>query len=213
MLSDSAPQPFTLLFKQDVLGTQSQDAAVHDGGVGRAGGAALGAACLDGAHDAVRLRVARNDLAKDDVLSIEPAGDGGGDEELGAIGVWSRIGHGQKEWAVVLQLEVLVGELLSVDGATASAIVAREVTALEHEVGNDTVESAVLVVLSIGCALADFGKVLGSLGDSLIEEDEIDASGAIFILASFIDEVATLVNLDVFAEPLAIKVALRTGHG
>ena len=56
---------------------------------------------------------------------------------------------------------------------------AGEVTALEHEVGDDTVESAVLVVLSIGCALADFGKVLGSLGDSLVEEDESDASGAI----------------------------------
>jgi len=194
-------------------GTQSQDAAVHNGGVGPAGRAALGAARLDGAHDAVRLQVARNDLAEDDVLSIEPAGHGGGDEELGAVGVWSSIGHGQKEWAVVLQLEVLVGELLSVDGATASAIVAGEVTALEHEVGNDTVESAVLVVLSIGCALADFGKVLGSLGDSVIEEDESDASGALFILAGFVDEVAVLVDLDVWAEPLAIKVALCTGHG
>ena len=34
-----------------------------------------------------------------------------------------------------------------------------------------------------------------------------------FIIASFADEVAILVDLGVFAEPLAIKVALCTGHG
>jgi hypothetical protein len=35
---------------------------------------------------------------------------------LGAVGVLASIGHGKKEGLGVLQLEVLVGELLSVDG-------------------------------------------------------------------------------------------------
>lgn len=37
--------------------------------------------------------VALEHFAKDDVAAIQPAGDGGGDEELGAVGVLSRIGH------------------------------------------------------------------------------------------------------------------------
>ena len=57
-------------------------------------------------------------LTKDDVGTIEPAGDDGGDEELGAVGVLSGVGHGEEEGAVVLQLEVLVGELGTVDALT-----------------------------------------------------------------------------------------------
>ena len=40
---------------------------------------------LDGLDNSKRLLV--SDLAKDDVLAIEPAGDNGGDEELGAIAI------------------------------------------------------------------------------------------------------------------------------
>ena len=112
------------------------DAAVDDGRVGLAGGPALRAARLDGAHDAVRVHVAIRHLAEDDVLAVEPAGDHGGDEELGAVAagvshvesgeknsrVRSSVGHGQEERLLVLQPEVLVGELLSVDGAAASAL-------------------------------------------------------------------------------------------
>lgn len=32
-------------------------------------------------------------LAEDDVLAVEPGGDSGGDEELGAIGILSRVCH------------------------------------------------------------------------------------------------------------------------
>ena len=58
-------------------------------------------------------------------------------------------------------------------------IVAGEVAALEHEVGDDAMEDAALVVLAVGCALADLGEVLGRLGDNVIEEDEVDAPGAL----------------------------------
>lgn len=39
----------------------------------------------------------------------------GGDEELGAIGVRSSVGHGQETLLGVLQLEVLILELVAVD--------------------------------------------------------------------------------------------------
>ena len=81
-----------------------------------------------------------SNLAEDDVLAIEPAGDDGGDEELGAVAVemscqlcfggevraclrvGTSIGHGQKSWLGVLAGEVLVGELLTIDGLATSAL-------------------------------------------------------------------------------------------
>ena len=60
-------------------------------------------------------------LPEHDVLAVEPRGLLGGDEELAAVGVLAGVGHGQPAHAVVLQLEVLVGELLAVDGAAAGA--------------------------------------------------------------------------------------------
>ena len=45
----------------------------------------------------------------------------GGDEELRAIGVFARVGHAQYTLLGMLQLEVLVGEFVAVDGFSASA--------------------------------------------------------------------------------------------
>lgn len=86
-----------------------------------------------------------SDLTEDDVLAIEPAGNDGGNEELGAVAVemksvfvvlfegtvpclrvWSGVGHGQKSWLGVLAGEVLIGELLTVDGLSTSALCMRK---------------------------------------------------------------------------------------
>lgn len=85
------------------------------------------------------------DVAEDDVSAVQPGGLDGGDEELGAVGVGASVGHGEDAGAGVLQDEVLVGELLAVDGLATSAVVVREVAALQHEVGDDTVEGGALV--------------------------------------------------------------------
>ena len=46
----------------------------------------------------------------------------------------------------MLQLEVLVGELLSVDGLAAGSVAVGEVSSLDHEVGDNAVEDGSLVV-------------------------------------------------------------------
>lgn len=62
--------------------------AVDDGGLDSgADGAGGGTERLDLLDDVHGLSV--SDLAEDDVLAIEPRGDNGGDEELGAVaGKW-----------------------------------------------------------------------------------------------------------------------------
>jgi hypothetical protein len=50
-------------------------------------GARVGADSLNSLDNLVRLHVTRNDFAKDDVLVVQPRGDDGGDEELGAVAV------------------------------------------------------------------------------------------------------------------------------
>jgi hypothetical protein len=42
---------------------------------------------------------ALEDLTEDDVLAVEPGGNGGGDEELGAVRVFSGVGHACEECA------------------------------------------------------------------------------------------------------------------
>ena len=97
---------------------------------------------LNGADDLHSL----NDLAKDDVLAIEPRGGDGGDEELRAVGVGTSVGHREEAGASVLELEVLILELGAVDGLATSAVALGEVTTLEHEVLDDAVEGRALVV-------------------------------------------------------------------
>jgi hypothetical protein len=79
------------------------------------------------------------------VAAIKPLGLLGGNEELRSISVFASISHGQPSGSVVLQLEVLIVKLVSIDGFAACSITASEVTALDHEVADDTVELAPLV--------------------------------------------------------------------
>jgi hypothetical protein len=62
----------------------------------------------------------------------------------------------------VLQLEVLIGELVAVNGLAASAVALGKVTALDHEVLDDTVEGRALVTKAL-LASSKSSEVLGSL--------------------------------------------------
>lgn len=77
--------------------------------------------------------------------AIQPRGFNSGNEELGAISIGASIGHRENTRTGVLQHEILISKLLAVDGLASSAIVICEVTSLQHEVGDDTVEGGPLV--------------------------------------------------------------------
>jgi len=154
----------------DYPGIHLELSRVSDGNLSR-GLSALGSIAFDLLDDIHTI----DDLAKNDVLSVQPLGLGGGQEELGAVGVSSSVGHRQHSRSRVLQLEVFVSKLLSVDGLASSAVVVGEVASLAHEVGDDTVESASLVTESL-FAGAKGPEVLSSLGDDVITELHGDAS-------------------------------------
>jgi len=103
--------------------------------------AGIGGRVLDLAHHIH----AGQDLAEDNVTSVQPAGLLGGDEELGSVGVLASVGHAQPTGTVVLQLEVLILEALAIDGASSGTIALGEVATLDHEVLDDAVELAALV--------------------------------------------------------------------
>lgn len=84
------------------------------------------------------------DLPKHHMLAVQPICLITGQEELGAIGVWARIGHGEEAWPCVFKDEVFIIELLAIDGLAPCAVVVCEVTALAHELGDDAVEAASL---------------------------------------------------------------------
>ena len=86
----------------------------------------LGAEALDLLDDIHPL----HDLAEDHVLPVQPGGLGCADEELRVVGVGAGVGHGEDPRPGVLQTEVLVSELLAVDGAAASSVVVCEVPGL-----------------------------------------------------------------------------------
>jgi len=112
-----------------------------------------------------------NESSKNDMLSIEPVARNESEEELRAIGVLTSIGHGQETRDIVLVLEVFIFELVTVDGFTTSTVALGEITALSHEFGDDSVESAALV--SEAATLftsAEASEVFSSLGDSISKE-------------------------------------------
>ena len=90
-----------------------------------------------------------SDFAEDAVGTIEMGSGDEAEEELGAVGVGSSVGHGEDTSTLVLVYEVLIGESLSVDGGSTSSVSGGEITSLSHELRNDSVESASLEVESL----------------------------------------------------------------
>lgn len=121
--------------------------------------AGLGAVGLDLLDDVHTL----HHLSEYDVLLVQPGGLSGGDEELGSVGIGAGVSHGHDAGASVLQLEVLILELLAVDGLAPGTVVVGEVTSLAHEAGDDSVEDGPLVAESF-LPRAESAEVLRCLG-------------------------------------------------
>lgn len=132
--------------------------------------------CLHGLDDALAI----HHLAEDAVLAVQPRGGSGGDEELGAVCVGAGIRHGEEEGSVVGELEVLVREFLPVDRLSSGAVAGREISSLAHELRDDSVEAAALVVQGLpepsdaSLSRAEGAEVFGRLGYDVREELELD---------------------------------------
>lgn len=61
------------------------------------------------------------------------------------VGVFSSIGHAQQAFFGMLQLEVLVGKFVAVDGFATRAIALGKVTTLNHEALDDPMEGRALI--------------------------------------------------------------------
>lgn len=110
-----------------------------------------------------------DDFTEDDMFLVEPRGLVSGDEELRSVGVSSGVGHRHDSGSSVLQGEVLVGELLAIDGLAPGAVVVGEITTLTHEVGNHTVEGGALVAEAL-LAGAQSAEVLRCLRYDVIPQ-------------------------------------------
>jgi len=110
-----------------------------------------------------------SDFAEDCVLAVEPRTGYEGDKELGAVGVGAGVGHGEQVGLVVAEQEVLVVELVAIDGLASSSIVIGEVSALGHEAGDDAMEVGPFVAEALFVG-AEGSEVGCCFGDFLVEE-------------------------------------------
>ena len=94
---------------------------------------------------------------------------------LRPIRVRARVCHGEEAGRLVLQQEVLVLKLLSVNGLAPRPVAVGEVAALQHERLDDAMENGALVG-EPGLANAEAPEVVGGLGDDAAEELHDDAA-------------------------------------
>lgn len=110
---------------------------------------------------------------------VQPRGFFGGDEKLRSVGVFTSIGHRQPTSAVVLELEVFVGEFFTIDTAATSAVTSGEISSLDHEVFDDSVEFAAFITFA--CRFfSKLNEVLGSFGYSSTEQSNLHTLRFVF---------------------------------
>jgi len=81
-----------------------------------------------------------NNGSEDDVLAIEPWCFYRAQEKLRSVRIWTSVGHRENTWSCMLEREIFICELGSVDGFTTSSISCCEISALAHEVRNHTMK-------------------------------------------------------------------------
>jgi len=113
------------------------------------------------------------DVTEDAVLTVQPVGLNGAEEELGTVGVGALVSHGENTLTSVLKVEVLVLELLTVDGLTTGAVVVGEVTTLAHELGDNPVEGGTLVTETLLTG-TELPEVLLGPGNNILPQGHLD---------------------------------------
>ena len=80
-----------------------------------------------------------SDLSKDNVSSIKPWSVDSSDVELRTVSIGSGVGHGNDS-DFVFKDEVFVFKFGTIDGLSSSAVMISEVSSLDHEARNDSME-------------------------------------------------------------------------
>lgn len=142
-----------------------------DGDLGR-GTARAAAGSLDSLENLHRVI---GNLSEDDMTAVEPGSSNGGDKELRAVGVWASVSHGEDTGANVLQLEVLIVERLNPLGVSIGIDVLLNITTLNHEVGDDTVE------VRADVSWEEVGEVLDCLGNNIGAKVEVQVPDALIV--------------------------------
>jgi len=101
--------------------------------------------------------------------AIEPFGLHSTKEELGPVGVRAGVSHAQDAGAGVLESEVLISKLGTIDGLATSAVLVGEIATLAHEVGDDAMERGACVTETL-FAGAQGTEVFSSLGHNIATE-------------------------------------------
>ena len=109
------------------------------------------------------------------MTTIKPRARDSSDEELGAVGVGASVRHRQKSGNSVLEVEVLVGKVTPVDGVSSSPVTAFEITTLDHEILDDTMEEGTFVTETF-LAGAKCLEIGGSLRNDTIVQPEHDTT-------------------------------------
>ena len=122
-------------------------------------------------------------LAEDSVFAIELRDFGFGDEKLRAVGAaaggaWAGVSHGEEAGCVEgeVGIDLVLKEVAGVAGAVTDAV-----AALNHEVGDDTVEGGAVIEGLVVHLLKGFGvgPVFGAFG----EADEVgDGDGGLLVI-------------------------------
>ena len=115
-------------------------------------------------------------FAEHDMRAIQPRRVNGADKELGSVSAWTGVGHGQNSFAHMCQVEVFVFKPVAIDALPTCAVTVSEVTALAHELWDDAVKRATLVVQRLALtsnallARAQSSKVLSGFWNFVREQ-------------------------------------------
>lgn len=102
------------------------------------------------------------------------------DEELASVGVGSRICHGEVPSGFVLQIEVFVVEFLAIHTESSSAVEVGEISSLNHESLDESVEDAIFeveILLSFLFSSAQSQEIIYCFGDYFLEQLKGDPLG------------------------------------
>ena len=150
---------------------------------------------LDGPNDVHTL----HHPTKHHVLVVQMRGLPAGNKELTPVGALPGVGHGEQSSLRVLELEILVVKLLPVYRLSAHAVPQGEIPSLNHEILNDPVEGASLVMKGLPALPRSFfpgaetPKVLCGLGGNVAVELHDDPSEGRFPMGDVKEDVGIVV--------------------